>query len=393
MEAGIKQLFTITGARGTGKTTLAATYLPPSQLEKVVYFDAEKSANSFRANLKRLQHPDFGLYIDLQERFTVLPKDDDLLDRINKGEPPWATSGERNALIGYYQHIISELAALPRDKYTVLVIDTAEKLEAGMAAYVEANKSKFGVTTMAYGKLWSEGVFPLYQNIFQGIWQRGIDTIILNFHLKNVWEGSRPVPGKVAMSGKKILYTLSSLMLWLVNDSRNARGEPAGLVIKERLGQLFIENDTWQMQQMLPPRIPTCTWHEIDKYLDGRNRYDIANPKPTEMRSQFEDDMISDLYSDAQLALMMTDAKIEEQKNSLAMAEAGLVNTTFASTTTTLDFGAQAVAINDNKPPANRAEALRAWTGMGRKVPDLLPKLAGLTDEQIAEQWQEIAED
>lgn len=393
MEKGIKQLFTITGARGTGKTTLAATYLPPSRIGEVVYMDSEKSANNFRANLKQLKHPDFGKYIDLQERFADLPKDDDLLDRINKGEPPWSSSGERSALIGYYQHIISELnTELVHGKYALLVMDTAEKLEAGMAAYVEANKGRFGVTTTAYGKLWTEGVYPLYQNLFQGIWQRGVDTIILNFHLKNVWDGNRPVPGKVGMSGKKILYTLSSLMLWLENDSRNPHGEPAALVIKERLGQADAEllaQDEWGWKQTLPPRIPCATWREIDKYLSSENVYNPLAPKPTEKRSPDEEDMISDLYNDAQLSLMLTDAKLQEQANTLALVGAGVIGSPVfnAEPTTTTTMTASE---NGNTKPQTRVEAIAAWKASGRKLPDLLSRIKGMGDDQIASQWETI---
>ena len=392
MEKGIKQLFTVTGARGTGKSTLAATYLPPSRIKEVIYLDTEKSANNIRANLKRLGLDDFGKYIDLQERFSDLPKDDDLLDRINRGEPPWASSCERNALIGYYQHVIGELSTeLVQDKYSVAVIDTGEKVEAGMAAFVEANKGRFGVTTTAYGKLWTEGVYPLYQNLFQGIWQRGVDTIILNFHLKNVWDGNRPVPGKVGMSGKKILYTLSSLMLWLENDSRNPNGEPAALVIKERLGQAdaeMVKEDRWGWKQTLPPRIPCATWEEIDKYLSGEYKYNPSAPKPKEVRSPGEDDMISDLYNDAQLALMLTDAKLQEQSNTLALVEAGIVGSPV------LASDPVAVVVSDNGggsvSPKSRADALAAWRALGRAVPVLLKRIAGLGDDQIAAQWDTI---
>jgi len=388
MTEKIHQLITITGAKNTGKTTLAATFEPPSALGKVAYFDAEKSANHFRSELKGRGLADFGMYIDLQERFSSLPSDDDLLDRLNKGEAPWVNQEQKNALIGYYQHILECFSVLPENQYRTLVLDTAEKFESGMAAYVEANKAKFGVTTTAYGKLWTEGVFPLYENLFQALYGRGVENLILVFHLKNVWDGSRPVPGKVAMSGKKILYRLSSLMLWLVNDSRNSNGEPAGLVLKERMGKVSAENDEWHIQQMLPPRIPTCTWKEIRRYL--KSGYSVSQPSPLEMRSSQEDQMISELYSDAQLALMMADAKLQEQENTMALVQAGIMPTqSFGSPEGNEATNPVDIVTNVDKP-TNRAEAIKAWKELGRPVPMLFQKLAGVEDGEIENKWESI---
>ena len=381
----INQLIVITGARGTGKTTLAATYRKPSELKKVVYADSEKSANNFRAGLLDAKLGDFGQYLDLQERFQDLPDDNDLLDRISKGNPPWVSVGQQGALIDYYEYMLGQLAGIPRDTYNTLVIDTIEKLEAGMAAYVDKNKAKFGVTTTAYGKLWSEGVFPLYQNLLQGIYGRGIETIILVSHLKNVWEGSHPVPGKVSMSGKKILYTLSSLMLWLVNDSRNPNGEPAALVIKERMGKIATVDDDWSIKSMLPPRIPTCTWKEIRRYLEVG--YNISDPHSREKRSPAEDEMISDLYTDAQLALMLADAKLQEQQTTLEIVKVGGVSIGTAE-------DAKPIVKSSNNVPSNRLEALNMWRNMGRKIPDFNHKLTelGVDDDQIVARWLEIIE-
>lgn len=205
----------------------------------------------------------------------------------------------------------------------MFVHDTGEALEAGMAAWCAANPGRVGVReNAAYGRFWSQGVYPLYENLLAAIWARGVNTVIMTFHLKTPWEGGRPVVNKVVMSGKKILKPLSTLMLWLVNDGRNPGGEPAGLVLKERLGKYAadLESDEWNIQRMLPRRIPVCTWREIRRYLSAG--CDMAHPEPGEVPSQDELDMISPLLNNKQLELMLLDAKAELGK---AQANVALV--------------------------------------------------------------------
>lgn len=306
------QLIVITGARGGGKTNLAATFNPPSTVGEVYWHDSENSANNVLANLK-MNGLSFGNYVSLRDRFgDSLPKDEDLLARINMGQLPWVDIRTRNALVDYWDFVIKDLDKNLTNKYSVYVHDTIELLEASMAAWVETNKSKSGVTSTAYGKLWSEGVFPLYGNFLAGIHARGVRTIIFTSHLKTPWEGNRPVVGKVIPSGKKILYFLSRLMLWLVRDSDNASGAPAGLVIKERLGNIGIDkkNDTWNIRRMLPRRIPTCTWDRIREYLV--TGCDLINPAPGESLSVEEESLLAEFaVSDKALELMILDAKKE----------------------------------------------------------------------------------
>ena len=45
MSVNSGKLFVFTGPRGVGKTTLAATHLPPAEVDKVFYHDSENSAN------------------------------------------------------------------------------------------------------------------------------------------------------------------------------------------------------------------------------------------------------------------------------------------------------------------------------------------------------------
>ena len=260
------QLVILTGARGVGKTTFAATYSPATEdaMSKVFWHDSEQSANRVKKNFEDAGKP-FGYYKNLASRFSDLGDSNDLLTRINKGELPWVDEKQRGTLASYYEYILNDVTTnLTPGKFNVYVHDTLEKFEAGMAAWTENNKRTAGVSSMAFGKLWSEGVYPLYEMFIEGLFARGIQTVILTSHLKNPWEGGRPVPGKVAPSGKKLLYKLSSLMIWLVNERSNNDGAPAGLILKERMGKITEKNGIWVSKRMLPERIPHCTWSDVD---------------------------------------------------------------------------------------------------------------------------------
>jgi hypothetical protein len=304
------ELIVITGARNTGKSLLATTYARPSEIDRVYVHDSENSMNKILARLEKMKRG-FGRYVDLKARFGDLPGDDDLLDSISAGNLPWVDERIRSSLQTYYQYIIDDLAKnLTPGKFNVYIHDTLEKFEAGMAAWVEANKKAAGVTTTAYGKLWTEGVYPLYDSLLTSIFARGVKTVILCSHLKTPWQGNRPVPNKVVPSGKKILYTLSSMFIWLVKEKKNTDGAPAGLILKEREPGLGATNENeWDIERMLPERIPHCTWKDIRRYLE--TGCDLGNPAPGETMSNSEREMISELLTDEQMRLMILDAEKE----------------------------------------------------------------------------------
>ena len=392
----INQLITISGARNTGKTRLAASFRPPSRIKEMVYADSEKSSNNVRDGLRK-NDIDFGMYIDLEDvenRFSF-PDNDDLLDRINRGETPWIGTTERDAMLEYYRYIVKTLTTIPRGKYSVFVLDTSEKLEYGMRAWADKNKAKFGLGS-DWGKMEVGLVRPLYENLLNAIYGRGFETIIMNFHLRGVWDlvTKKPVPNKVKMGSGTVLYYRASLMLWLVNDISNPNGEPAALVIKERMGKFDVDkdNDKWVQQRMLPYRIPICDWEHINHYLDvGCN---LSHPALGETWSEDERDMASEFYNNAQMTLMLKDLEIEQTKQAIAMAEMGGFATDGGN-------GVSIGAVKDAKPivksnngvvPSNRAEAMTAWRNMGRKIPDFTGRwsMLQMEDEQLAYRWVEM---
>lgn len=318
------QIITITSAKGTGKSIAAATFLPPGRVGEMFVHDSERSMNRIIQGHKDLG-TSFGYYNNLDSRFSNLPTDNDLLSRINKGNLPWVDTKQRNAMVDYYEYILDDIDKnLTRGKYSVYIHDTLEKLESGMAAWVESNKKDAGVRSTAFGKLWTTGVYPLYQNLCEAIFDRGVKTIILTSHLKNPWVDNKPVVNKVVPSGKKILYKLSALMLWLVNEPKNPNGEPAAIVLKERMVKMKIKNGKWAAKRVIPPRIPLFTWDVLNEYID-KELYDINNPKDGEILSDEEKDMISEMLNDKQMELMLLAQKQDVLE---AQAQAGMLGTT-----------------------------------------------------------------
>ena len=303
-------LVVVTGARNSGKTLFAITAARPSQMPYMFYHDSERSSNRAIQEMEA-QGLTPGYYGNLEGRFGDLPAEDDLLSRIAKGKLPWVTEAERSSLEGYYLYVLNDLEKnLKRGKYLFYVHDTIEKLEAGMAAWVRGHKRQAGWTQESYGRLWTEGVFPLYEQLIEAIFQRGVRIVTFCSHLKTPWESKRPVVGKVVPSGKKLLYFRTSLFLWLVQEPGNADGAPAGLVLKERLGSLkATDADRWAIRRMLPRRIPHCTWEDIEKYM--RDGCDLASPASGEVPTQQEGELISEFISDAQMKLMQLEAHKE----------------------------------------------------------------------------------
>lgn len=350
----------VTGAHNTGKTTFALTSVLPDDLGLVYYHDAERSGNRALADFES-QGLELGHYLDLEARFSpkpgkgeaYLPKTDDLIARLDQNQLPWATSAEQTALQQYWHHVKSDIAEhMIPGKYKVYIHDTIVTLEAGMAAWVQDHKGLgsglAGWTTYGYGKMWTEGVYPLYRGFLQGIFDRGIELIILIAHLKSPWFGqgdnAKRIPGKVEPQGKPVLKLLSSLMLWLENAD-NPDGAPAGIVLKERLGSIKAVatgedgKKRWSVRRMIPRRIPHCTWFQdadpaiaalgsIEYYLE--HGCDLSMPKKGETLSQASKDMIGHTLTDAQMRYMVAEAEtsraVEQQKLVKSGARVPVVN-------------------------------------------------------------------
>jgi hypothetical protein len=305
----------IAGARGTGKTTLATTYAPPTKeaTSRVFYHGSERSANRVVQELARYEM-EFGHFVELSSRFANLPGEDDLVARVARGDPAWETDKQKSAYEQVYEFLIEDVDKhLIPGEYDVYVHDTIATFEAAMVAWADKHVKKLGVKGTSKGSGWGEywiaGYYNLYDGFFESIFSRGVKTIILTTHLKNYNVGGNRVVGKVVPGGKPWLSKQTSLVLWVVNNRDNPDGAPAGLVLKERLLRLAIVDGRWQPRRMLPERIPHCTWWDVEQYLE--NGCDLTNPAPGETMTEAERQMISPLLTDEQMRLMVLDAQKE----------------------------------------------------------------------------------
>jgi len=309
------KMIVLTGAKGSGKSTALATIAPPRESNKVFVVDTEMGMSDI------VNQVDFGYYLRAHERFDM---GDRMLTRIAKGDLPWVSKGQKNSLVEYYHWFVNEMDIKLEDgKYKYLIIDTIEPIEAAMTAAVDDGVKKFGWGgSRAYGRMETEGVRPLYENMIESFYQRGVEVVGISTHIKPVWMDDKPIMNKVKPGGRiAVLSRLSSLMLWLVQDDTNEDGAPAALVLKARLGKMVADNGGWKVQRVLPKRIPRFTWSEIDRYMEYPAN--MADPASGELPSSSEIDMISEFLTDEQMKLMVIGAEMERD---LARQGKGVLN-------------------------------------------------------------------
>lgn len=276
-----KRVFVLTGGKGAGKSTAAARFVPPDRaaMAGTCIVDTEDSMSDILRQNAELGL-EFGSYIRAYERFR---SDEDLLERVARGDLPWVSAHQRGALCEYYEWFVSTLEkTLKRGTFTTLIIDTIEPIEAAMTAWAEKNRDKSGWSgTKAYGRLETEAVRPLYENLLEAIAQRGVTDILLTSHLKRIWENDRPVLNKVQPGGRiVVLSRLSTAMFWITQNGSNEDGAPAGIVLKARMGNAAIENGEWVTHIVLPERVPHFTWADVRRYM--KHPANRVHPAPGE---------------------------------------------------------------------------------------------------------------
>ena len=308
-----KEVIVITGSKGSGKSSTAALFAPPNEIDKVCYVDTEDSASDIIKKLKELKKG-FGAYVRMYERLQIK---DDLLDSITHNKLPWANEQQKSALVDYYQYFLKRMnEVLVKGKFKYLVLDTIEPIEAGLASWVETHRKESGWSGQRdHGKMEVEAVRPLYDGLLESFALRGIEYVLITSHLKSVWLNDKPVPGKIEPGGRlALLSKLSSMMLWMSPEEGNVHGAPAAIVLKARRAKMSIVDNEWVLERPLPQRIPGFSWTKVRKY--ERDGCDHAHPAEGESITAAEMDMISEYLTDAQLRLMTlgAEAELEQMK-------------------------------------------------------------------------------
>ena len=320
----MKKVYAITGPRGSGKSTSVVTFpaATAAEMAKLLVVDTEDSMSDIYEQMCELGMP--FTYVRAYERF---PQDADLLSAIASGKLPWVSREQKSSLVEFYLWFVDMLDRTLADKqYKYLGIDTIEPVEASMAAWAEQNKQLSGWSgTRAYGRLETEAVRPLYENLFEGIGRRGVENIIVTSHLKRVWEDDKPILNKVQMGGRiAVLSRLSSLMVWLSPTRENPDGAPAGIVLKARRGMYTAEDGEWLSRRVLPERIPHFSWRDVRAY--NSKPADLSKPALGERLTDDERAMISEFLTDEQMRLMVIGAEVElETMKTVPMALPGFL--------------------------------------------------------------------
>lgn len=299
-----KQIYFLTGSKGSGKTTGTFSFLRVSDYPTVFYIDTEDSASDILRANKELGL-ELGKYVRAYERLSGTK---DIIAEVAAGRLPWVNEKEKSALIQYFDWLKKMLnTELTAGKFTTLIMDTIEPVEAAITAYVEVNKQKAGWSgDRSYGRMETEGVRPILDNLFEGIHQRGVQRIILTSHVKPVWMEKKPILNKVEPGGRLALWSrISSCMFWLVPNYENEDGAPAALVLKARFGNREIDKETGFVttRRVLPQRMPRFSYADILEYK--KHPANLKNPQPGEVPTLEEKEMMSEFLNDAQMRLMV----------------------------------------------------------------------------------------
>ena len=321
-----KKIILATGARTTGKSTFLAGIVPATKesWEQTFVFDTEdswndlveKSGTGYRLKDLKLK---VGEYVRAYDRFKP---DQDLLKLIAQGKLPWVSKEQKSALIDYYKYFIETLdKKLSDGKFKYVFVDTIEPIEAGLSTWAEMNPNESGWSRQrAFGKLETEAIRPLYENMIESIGRRGVEYVGLTSHLRQPWLDNKPLLNKVEPGGRlKLLSRIAYLMIWLVHETSNEDGAPAGLVLKSRISKLTNKDGKLSPRRILPERLPHASWTDIENYL--QHPANFTQPQAGERMDENERQMISEMLNDEQMRLMILSSEIEERQ----MAQAGIV--------------------------------------------------------------------
>lgn len=167
-----------------------------------------------------------------------------------------------------YEAWAKHVRTIQPGQYDVIGIDPIERIEAGIADWVQRNPTFFGHSANQYqrmsGLMWGD---------VKDLWARHImdlkskcKMVILTAHMRNVYLDNKPT-GKRERKGKETLSELATLELEL---SRVVRGQkqalPAAKVLKSRLlyGDL---SDPATIRPMFDPYINPFSWEIVREYM------------------------------------------------------------------------------------------------------------------------------
>lgn len=213
--------------------------------------------------------------------------------------------------IDVFEWFLGLIEKLREHEFDVIMVDPVTDLEAGLVDYVKKNHSRFGLTAnqmaKAGGLMWG-AVKDYWKQLLLKLSTR-CQTFYFTSHLRAVWSGDRPIPGKREPKGKETLMELASLYLWLerkADENGKVPAQPAAKVLKERLADTSIIDGILQIVPLMPPRLPIATVQEIRGYIARPPDYGKLAEGEKVVKEQLSDDEILTLQS--QIAADQKDA-------------------------------------------------------------------------------------
>jgi hypothetical protein len=273
------------GPRGVGKSFLASQADIP---DNVLFFDWEEKGSGIDVQLH------FGRYLSMSSlasrKFGLDHKPAQVMEILRE-----------------------QLNQIPKDRFTVAVIDNIEPMEAAFAAEAKKYPMQYGISPKNAESGAFGGIYPAVNYMVSGfvnnLYAKGVKLVIVTAHLKAVWSSTGPIPNRFKPKGVERWQELSILSLVLMT-AENAP-IPSAIVQQEQLASTKYNEETQEIEvtRRLPLRIPKCTFAEIRRYM--REPADLKNPKAGEVPTSEETLPYSDRFSHEQLAYMTAAANAQ----------------------------------------------------------------------------------
>lgn len=350
-----------TGEFGSGKTLFGMTIDPANTL----VIDAEKSSQSYYRSLGIKKRVDLA---------------DEMLRKHSRGYKP----------INVWEYFRDLIYGVKPGEYTVIMVDPASDIEAGLAAWVEAHPKEFGKSAAQYQKFqtlfWQD--VKDHWKVFQNDLASRCKIFYFTAHMRNEYQGERKT-GQRTAKGKSTLMEMASLYLHFErrkNDKGVVPDVPSANVLKSRLAHFRNEGGVITTIPILPPRIPQATPAAICNYIDSPPDYSkLKAAEKLQEHAMSEDERLliqSQIASDTRAA---EEAGLSRAERIALAAEAQRKARESALPESSDQMHvaaarAEAIATADaSSPQAEQAQPGRSMTLDTSETPD------GLTDQEMVE--------
>lgn len=217
-------------------------------------------------------------------------------------------------VVAVYDRILQIIEAMPKDRFTTLIIDNAQALQEGAAQFIRNNPAisqRFGVRpenalSGGFGGAWP-GAKLLIGNLLHLANAKGIQVEAVTFQLKPSWKQSQPEFNKWKMTDLTIWHELSILTLVMVDPMVEHYPNRRALVMKEQLSEFKwvpgVDGKRGYTKQIkyMPDAMPSATPDNVYNYLDTPANFE--HPAPGETVTALELAPYTPTFSKEQLFL------------------------------------------------------------------------------------------